>query len=249
MTCSVPGCVNKGSKAKIQKCRWHRIPKNEPARSTWLKLINRQDIPPGIAVTVCHLHFTPDDYVTNIRLAHSLGVRYQAYLRRDATPSLYLPGTSQPNKPCKTEDPQAANPKPTGTQPYSKQVSQTVSAGAAKCGAPSALAAHSTQAASWSSGTQVCPMKADASTQTVSTEFRSKGSQVNFQVKSMRSIHVQVENLEPSHRGSSTKGPRGPGRPRSAAKRRYRRRSSQSAQVRAQNTAKRPSTVRCLARH
>ncbi|XP_064487513.1 uncharacterized protein LOC135399707 [Ornithodoros turicata] len=147
MPCAVPGCVNKGSTSTNRLL--HRIPKNEPARGTWLKLIGRHDVPPGVGLKICHLHFTPDDYVRNISLARSLGVNFDAVLKRGVTPSLNLPGaTSQSSKRRKTEDRRAAastsaDSKPRVTQPYSEEVLQTVPKTAVEHDTPSVPAVHS----------------------------------------------------------------------------------------------------------
>ncbi|XP_064474351.1 peroxynitrite isomerase THAP4-like isoform X2 [Ornithodoros turicata] len=258
MPCAVPGCVNKRSGAAKRKCLLHRIPKNEPARSTWLKLIDRHDIAPGVGSRICHLHFTPDDYVRNTRIARSLGVKFDAILKRDVSPSQNLPGTSQPSKRHKAEDSREAasisgDPKRTSaplpcelgtgnsdsddirvTEPYSEEGLAPVPTTVAGDDAPTVPAVHSMELSTLQKHraqalpehdlmcqdvsaanveayhetvdepvTVVCPMIVDAATQTMSTKYKRKATQVDFCVKSLRETGVQVNLIDDSHPSQS----------------------------------------------
>ncbi|XP_064467324.1 uncharacterized protein LOC135378269 [Ornithodoros turicata] len=98
--CGVRGCVNtKESRSGGRKgpgIRYHKVPKNEPARTTWLRLIGRDAVPQNFEISVCYLHFRSDDYVLNMALADASGVgRFRGRLTPGATPSLNLPTGDQ----------------------------------------------------------------------------------------------------------------------------------------------------------
>ncbi|XP_064459007.1 uncharacterized protein LOC135369343 [Ornithodoros turicata] len=94
--CAVRGCVNSGGGRHPPKTRRHKVPKKEPARTAWLRLIGRSDVLPDIEITVCSLHFRPDDYELNMSLAETSGVgKFLARLKPGVTPSLNLPTSGQ----------------------------------------------------------------------------------------------------------------------------------------------------------
>ncbi|XP_064463944.1 uncharacterized protein LOC135375149 isoform X1 [Ornithodoros turicata] len=94
--CAVRGCVNSGGGRHPPKTRRYKVPKKEPARTAWLRLIGRSDVLPDIEITVCSLHFRPDDYELNMSLAETSGVgKFLARLKPGVTPSLNLPTSGQ----------------------------------------------------------------------------------------------------------------------------------------------------------
>ncbi|XP_064460777.1 uncharacterized protein LOC135370836 isoform X1 [Ornithodoros turicata] len=91
--CGVRGCVN--SVCNRSKYRRHTVPRKEPARSTWLRLIQRDDVPSNAAIVVCFLHFRPVDYELNVSLVEGSGVgKFKHRLRPEVTPSLNLPNAA-----------------------------------------------------------------------------------------------------------------------------------------------------------
>ncbi|XP_064481615.1 uncharacterized protein LOC135394683 [Ornithodoros turicata] len=94
MPCGVRGCANDKTK-RTRGFRMHQVPANEPARSRWLALIQREDVQPGTEVRICSLHFNVTDYESPPSVVKSVGADFRIYLKRGVAPSLNLPGASE----------------------------------------------------------------------------------------------------------------------------------------------------------
>lgn len=94
--CGDRGCVNSLGGRNAPKCRRHKVPRKDPARTAWLKVIVRDDIPQDIEIVVSALHFCPDDYKLNMSLAEASEVgKFISRLRASVLPSLNLPASCQ----------------------------------------------------------------------------------------------------------------------------------------------------------
>ncbi|XP_035228118.1 THAP domain-containing protein 2-like [Stegodyphus dumicola] len=95
-SCAIALCQNYRRKTKSQGITYHRFPSDPELRKLWTNRCKRADNFNIENARVCALHFTPDDYVRDLK-AELLGSTPKRVLKANAVPTLHLPSSSCEN--------------------------------------------------------------------------------------------------------------------------------------------------------